>query len=46
MSNIFSINWWISMIVECFIIMCFFYLLKWVNSKVNVPVVGDIINAA
>ena len=46
MSNLFSLSWWVSMIVQCFIIMCFFYLLKWLNSKVSIPVVNDIISNA
>lgn len=46
MSSIFSLNWWLSTIFSVFITMCFFYLLKWANTKVRVPVIGDIIENA
>lgn len=42
MSNLFSINWWISVIISTLITMAFIVLIKRVTEKVNIPVVSDL----
>lgn len=40
--NIFSLNWWASTLVSALIMMAFFYIIKKVTAKVNIPVVSTI----
>lgn len=40
MSNLFSVNWWISMFISTMVTMCFIWLIKKAAGKVNIPVVS------
>ena len=46
MSNLFSINWWVSMLISTMVTIFFIWLIKKVSSKANIPVVSDIISEA
>lgn len=41
-----SPSWWVGMFINTFITIIFIYLIKMIASKVNVPIVGDIVEAA
>ena len=44
MGRIFTVNFWINLFITTFFTMVMMWLIKKANNKVNVPVVGDIIN--
>lgn len=46
MSQLFSVNWWITMFINTFITIFFIYLLKKIFAKVNVPYVSDMVEQA
>lgn len=41
--KLFSINWWVQMFINTFVTIIFIYLIKLAFSKVNVPVVSDMV---
>ena len=43
MSNLFSVNWWISMLISTLVTMFFIWIIKKVSGKVNIPVVSSIV---
>lgn len=44
--KIFSISWWIGMLINTFITIMFIYILKVIFSKVNVPIVSNMVEQA
>lgn len=46
MTNLFSVNWWISMLISTMVTIFFIWLIKKVSAKVNIPVVSSIIEEA
>ena len=38
-------SWWVQMFVSTLMTMVFIYLIKKISSKVNVPVVSDIVES-
>lgn len=46
MNQIFSMNFWVSIIVSTFFTMCCFYAMKKLTAKVDIPVVSEIVQNA
>ena len=46
MSNLLSINWWISTLISTMVTIFFIWLIKKMSAKVNIPVVSSIIEEA
>lgn len=44
MGRIFTVNFWIQLFITTFFTMLMMWLIKKANEKINVPVVGEIIN--
>lgn len=44
MGRIFTINFWVQLFITTFFTMLMMYMIKKVNEKISVPVVGDMIN--
>lgn len=43
MSNLFSVNWWVSMFVSTLMTMAFMWLIKKAAGTVNIPVVSSMV---
>ena len=43
MNNLFSVNWWISMLISTMVTMFFIWLIKKAAGKVNIPVVSNVV---
>lgn len=43
MRRLLSINWWLQLFLSTFMTMIMIYLIKKLSSKVNVPIVNDIV---
>ena len=46
MLNLTSPSWWINQFVSTFITICFIYLIKKAFTKINVPVVSEVVSEA
>lgn len=43
--KLFSIGWWVNMFINTFVTIIFIYLIKMAFSKVQVPVVSDMVES-
>ena len=43
--KLFSPSWWVSMFINTFITLVFIYIIKQVFSKINVPVVSNMVES-
>lgn len=41
--RILSATWWVNMFINTFVTIIFIYLIKLAASKINVPVVSDVV---
>lgn len=46
MRKLLSIDFWITAFLTTFVTMCFFYIVKKANEKVQIPVINEIIENA
>ena len=46
MGKFLSVNFWVQTFVSAFMTMVMFYVIKKINTKVDIPVVSDIVEQA
>lgn len=46
MNKIMNPSWWMSMFMSTFMTLCFIYLMKLITSKIEIPVVSNIVQSA